>query len=67
MTAVQDANANGAYVQVSVDKIDGVSNVELFDAVTTAINAVIKHYENKLDKDIDYSAYIFDEQGDAIY
>jgi hypothetical protein len=67
MDAVQDANVNGAYVQVSVDKIDGVDNVALFDAVTEAVNAVVKRYEEQLDKDIDYSAYIFNEQGDAIY
>jgi DNA-binding protein YbaB len=67
MDAVQDANVNGAYVQVSVDKIDGVDNVALFDAVTEAVNAVVKRYEEQLDKDIEYTAYIFDEQGNAIY
>jgi len=67
MDAVQDANVNGAYVQVSVDSIEGVSNVALFDAITEAVNAVIKRYEQQLDKGIAYSAYICNGNGDAIY
>jgi hypothetical protein len=67
MDAVQDANVNGAYVQVSVDSIEGVSNVALFNAVTEAVNAVVKRYEEQLDKDIAYSAYICNGNGDAIY
>jgi hypothetical protein len=67
MDAVQDANVNGAYVQVSVDSIEGVSNVALFNAVTEAVNAVVKRYEKQLDKDIAYSAYICNGNGDAIY
>jgi hypothetical protein len=67
MTAVQDANVNGVCVQVNINSIDGVSNTDLFNAVTAAINAVITQYENKLDKDIDYSAYIMDKDNVAIY
>lgn len=67
MTAIQDANVNGKCVQVIINSIDGVSNIDLFNAVTTAMNAVITQYENKLDKDIDYSAYIMDKDNVAIY
>jgi hypothetical protein len=67
MTAVQDANVNGVCVQVNINSIDGVSNTDLFNAVTAAMNAVITQYENKLDKDIDYSAYIMDKDNVAIY
>jgi hypothetical protein len=67
MTAVQDANVNGVCVQVNINSIDGVSNIDLFNAVTAAMNAVITQYENKLDKDIDYSAYIMDKDNVAIY
>jgi hypothetical protein len=67
MTAIQDANVNGKCVQVIINSIDGVSNIDLFNAVTAAMNAVITQYENKLDKDIDYSAYIMDKDNVAIY
>lgn len=67
MTAVQDANANGAYIQFSMEAVEGIETATLFDELAEAINEVVKRYERELGKDIDYTGYVFDAEHNAIY
>lgn len=53
-------------VQMLFTMQDGMDEEEFFEELNRAVNPVLKKYENA-GFEIDVSAYIVDENGDALY
>lgn len=54
-------------VQILVNVPQGVDAVKFFNDLNRVLQPVVVQYEDAVNKDIDVSAYILDEQGVAVY
>jgi hypothetical protein len=54
-------------VQILVNVPVGVDAVKFFNDLNRALHPVLTQYEDAVNKDIEVSAYILDEQGVAVY
>ena len=69
---LQDINANAACIQITVNRMQGVCNVKLLNKLADAVNKVQRRYEAEFerqdsDAEFDYTNYILDKDGVAIY
>jgi hypothetical protein len=69
---LQDINANAVCIQITVNSMQGVCNVKLLNELADAVNKVQRRYEAKFeaedsDAEFDYTNYILDKDGVAIY
>jgi hypothetical protein len=64
--AIAQVNANAASVTVIITALQGACNVKLLNEVADAINKIQQRYEAQ-DIDFDYSNYVIDKEGNAIW
>ena len=69
---LQNINANAACIQITVSSMQGVCNVKLLNELADAVNKVQRRYEAEFerqdsDAEFDYTNYILDKDGVAIY
>jgi len=69
---LQNVNANAACIQIIVNSMQGVCNVKLLNELADAVNTVQRRYEAEFerqgsDAEFDYTNYILDKDGVAIY
>jgi hypothetical protein len=64
--AIAQVNANAASVTVIITALKGACNVALLNEVADAINKIQQRYEAR-DIDFEYSNYVMDDEGNAIW
>jgi hypothetical protein len=64
--AIAQVNANANCVTVNIAALAGACNVKLLNDVADAINKVALRYEAQ-DIELDYSVYVMDKEGCAIW
>ena len=69
---LQNINANAACIQIIVNSMQGVCNVKLLNELADAVNKVQRRYEAEFERqdseaEFDYTNYILDKDGVAIY
>ena len=69
---LQDINANAACIQITVNSMQGVCNVKLLNELADAVNKIQRRYEAEFERqdseaEFDYTNYILDKDGVAIY
>ena len=68
----QNINANAVCIQITVNSMQGVCNIKLLNELADAVNKIQQRYEAKFevedsDAEFDYTNYILDKDGVAIY
>ena len=64
--AIAQVNANADSVTVTIAALEGACNVKLLNEVADAINKIARRYEAQ-DIEFDYSVYVMDKEGGAIW
>jgi hypothetical protein len=64
--AIAQVNANAASVTVVITALQGACNVKLLNEVADALNKIQQRYEAR-DIEFDYSNYVMDAEGNAIW
>lgn len=66
MNDTREVNANAVSINVSITALEDACNVKLLNEIADAINKIQRRYEAR-DIEFDYSNYILDKDGNAIY
>jgi hypothetical protein len=63
---IAQVNANADSIRVTITALEGACNVKLLNEVADAINKIARRYEAQ-DIEFDYSNYVMDKEGNAIW
>jgi hypothetical protein len=64
--AIEQVNANASSISITITALQGACNVRLLNEVADAINKIAERYEAQ-DIEFDYSNYVMDKNGNAIW
>ena len=63
---IAEVNANADSILVTITALEGACNVKLLNEVADALNKIARRYEAQ-DIEFDYSNYVMDKEGNAIW
>jgi len=64
--AIEQVNANASSISITITALQGACNVRLLNEVADAVNKIAERYEAQ-DIEFDYSNYVMDKDGNAIW